>query len=129
MLTNFGIGVPTASGGIAARKKRFKSEQIRLLNNEERFESACTWLQGLEKSQEVNRRHTSYFMKHIAERRIGGHLSNGAFIAAALHCGFKFEHSSHYPNLFFNIDEDSLQAAHKESLNFEKYSKEHIVMT
>ena len=123
MLTDFGLGIPYGTP-IKRRSKAIKAEKSRLLNSEERFEAACEWLQGLEKTLTINTRHTSYFMKHIAERRIGGHLSNGVFIAAAIHCGFSFKPSRHYPNLFFNIDEESLQAKYEESLLYEKYPKE-----
>jgi len=124
-LTYFGIGSYTpygASKNIKVRNKRFKESQALLLVNEEKFEAACAWINSLERSREINCRHTSYFIKHIAERRIGlGHIANGTLIAAAIHCGFDFEYSKQAPNLLFNIEEESLQAAHEESLKFEKY--------
>jgi len=124
-LTYHGIGAYTpdgASRGIRARNKRLKESRALLLANEEKFEAACIWINSLDKTREINRRHTSYFIKHIAERSIGlGHIANGTLIAAALHCGFNFEYSSQAPNLLFNIDEESLQSAYEESLQFDKY--------
>jgi len=126
-LTYHGIGSYTPDGAslsVSARNKRIKESRALLLANEEKFEATCVWINSLGKATEINRRHSSYFIKHIAERRIGlGHIANGTLIAAALYCGFKFEHSHQAPNLFFNIDEHSLQDAYEESLKFEKYPK------
>jgi|GEM_PF-1322894 len=122
-----GIGAYTpdgASRGIRARNKRLIESRALLLANEEKFEAACIWINSLERTRTINRLHTSYFLKHIAERSIGlGHIANGTLIAAAIHCGFKFEQSRQAPNLFFNIDEESLQDAYEESLKGDKYQK------
>jgi len=118
-LTNFGMGIQSGIR-FKDRNKVFKQERRILLNSVERFESACLWLQGVEKMQAINTRYTSYFIKHIAERRIGGHLSNGVFIAAAIHCGFSYQIARHYPNVLFNMDKDSLQEKYEESLLYQK---------
>lgn len=122
LLTDFGMGLPQGTK-LSGRARKLKEEKRRLLNSEERFEAACDWLQGVDKTEAINTRHSSYFIKHITERRIGGHLSNGVFIAAAIYCGFSFKPSGHYPNLFFNMDERSLQDKYEESLSFQKYPK------
>ena len=119
-LTDFGLGLPYGVP-FRLRKKIRKLEQKRLLESEERFESTCEWLQGICKSGSINTMHSSYFIKHIAERRIGGHLSNGVFIAAAIHCGFDVKESKKFPNIFLNINEESLQEKYEESLLYEKY--------
>lgn len=52
----------------------------------------------------INRNDSSYGWKHIVEKEIGEYVSNGAFIAAAIHCGFKFSAEGGYcPNAYFNI--------------------------
>jgi len=124
MLTDFGLGVP---GSIKNRKKSFKQEQQRLLSSHERFEATCEWLQGVDKTLAINTKYTSYFLKHIVEQRIGGHVSNGVFIAAAIHCGFDYKHSKSYPNLFFNMSEDSIQEKYEECLLYGKYQNGHAV--
>jgi len=126
MLTYHGIGIYTplnAAKGIRARAKRQKEAQALLLANEEKFEAACDWMASLKKSEKINYKHSSYWLKHIAEQTIGmGHLANGTLIAAALYCGFDFEQSKQPHNLVFNIDQDSLQAAYDESREFDKYA-------
>lgn len=123
LLTDFGFGLPYGIR-IDGRKKKIKEEKARLLNSQERFEVACTWLQGIEKTESINTRHSSYFLKHITERRSGiGHISNGVLIAAAIHCGFTFKISNR-ANALFNMDEDSIQAKYEESLLYQKHPKE-----
>jgi len=118
-LTDYGNGIP-GWVPIRQRKKKLKMEKSRLLASEERFESACQWLQGIDKTEVINTINSSYYLKHIAERRIGGHLSNGVFIAAAIDCGFTFKISNGV-NAMFNMDQDSIQAKYEESLLYEKY--------
>ena len=122
-LTDYGNGIPGWTP-IRQRSKKLKVEKSRLLESEERFESACQWLQNIDKTEVINTINSSYYLKHIAERRIGGHLSNGVFIAAAIHCGFSYQTARNFPNVVFNMDEDSLQEKYEESLLYEKYPKE-----
>src|SRR5258708_2031381 len=52
---------------------------------------ACAWLWTRGKTKHVNKRSgTSYGHKHRAERAAGSYISNGALIAAAIHCGFQY---------------------------------------
>ena len=120
MLTDFGNGLPYGTI-FKQRAKVLRAEKRRLLSSEERFEAACAWLQGVDKSKDINTHCSSYFIKHIVERRVSGHLSNGVFIAAAIYCGFDFVPAKANPvNLFFNMDAESLQAKYEESLLYEK---------
>jgi len=119
MLTDFGLGLPQGTRK-RQRARLMREEKARLLASEERFESACEWLQDVDKTRAINTKHNSYFIKHITERRIGGHLSNGVFIAAAVHCGFAVQTAKSFPNVLFNMDEDSLIKKYEESLLYEK---------
>ena len=119
LLTDFGLGLPYGTP-IPQRSKEIKAEKSRLLNSEERFEAACAWLMGVEKSEKINDRYDSYSLKHLVERRIGGHLSNGVLIAAAVYCGFTTKQAKRYPNVFFNMSEDSILEKHVESLDYQK---------
>lgn len=123
LLTYQGFGLPYGTKTYG-RGKKMKEEKSRLLNSQERFEVACTWLQGIKKTESINTRHSSYFLKHITERRSGiGHISNGVLIAAAIHCGFTFKVSNGV-NAMFNMDQDSIQKKYEESLLYQKYPKE-----
>lgn len=54
----------------------------------------------------LNKRHSSYGLKHLAERHRGEYVSNGAFIAGAILAGLKC--SGDYSPCF-NISEESIQ--------------------
>lgn len=56
----------------------------------------------------VNRRHSSYWLKHLAEGDIG-HVSNGAFIAAAISASYKFRAVG--VNCYFGMREEFIRAA------------------
>ena len=51
-------------------------------------------------------------MKHLAEDEIG-YVTNGAFIAAAIHCGFPYQLIPDSPNVRFGISEKSLARTNK----------------
>lgn len=67
----------------------------------------------------INRKHSSYSLKHLAEKRakklsqIDGenvdYITNGALILAMADAGFDFVHESDSPNVFFNVSERELK--------------------
>ncbi|RNE66798.1 hypothetical protein [Cryobacterium tepidiphilum] len=60
----------------------------------------------------INRRRSSYGIKHIAERIRGDYLTNGAFIAGALLAGYVSDVDGterHERNLHFNMSERDLK--------------------
>lgn len=87
--------------------EKFNNSQEQLLNSIETFEAACKWLSGVKKIKSINRNHSSYELKHIVEKDIG-YISNGVFIAAALHCGFDFK-ANESKNVMFNMSEESIK--------------------
>ena len=88
-------------------KSKFSKDQEMLLNSTETFSGVCKWLEGIKKIKTINRNHTSYGLKHVVEKDIG-YVSNGVFIAAAIHCGFNFKHDE-IPNVTFNMSEKSIK--------------------
>src|SRR5690349_135793 len=70
-------------------EKKFHEDRESLLNSTEVFEKTCKWLEHIQKIKTINQNHSSSDLKHIAERETG-YISNGVFIAAAIHCGFDF---------------------------------------
>lgn len=86
------------------RKERLVKERQYMLDNySEKFEQVVRWLSRFSKTKTIRKSHSSYGLKHICERDVG-YITNGLFIAAAIHCGFDFQRSSLMsPNLFFNI--------------------------
>lgn len=58
----------------------------------EEFRRALAFLQAApEPSGRINRRFDAYAWKGVAERWAGGYVSEGMFLAAALHLGFRVE--------------------------------------
>lgn len=61
-----------------------------------------------EKSKRINKKISSYGLKHIVERCMGEYVGNGELIAAMLLCGFEYEADG--INAWFNLDKRSLVA-------------------
>ncbi len=67
------------------------------------------WLRlNVEPIKTINRRHSSYGLKHLAQKfSPNGYLSNGVFIAAALIVGYPFKVDP--PNAMFGMSERSIK--------------------
>lgn len=87
-------------------------EQEFLLCQAEACTRVCGWLEDKKKTKTINRRHSSYGLKHIAETEIG-YIGNGAFIAAAIFMGFPYRINNESINPSFGISERSLKAIGK----------------
>ena len=109
-LTDFGIGLfeQDRTLPIAEQKKKFQEERKALLENTEEFERVCEWLYSIAKIKSINKNHTSYGLKHLAEKTIG-YSTNGTFIAAAIYSGFDIKIEKDSPNPMFNMSEKSLK--------------------
>jgi len=109
-LTDFGIGLFEQDRELPhnEQKKKFKEEQKALLENTEEFERVCEWLYTVNKIKSINKNHTSYGLKHLAEKTIG-YSTNGTFIAAAIYSGFDIKIEKDSPNPMFNMSEKSLK--------------------
>jgi hypothetical protein len=80
---------------------------------EQQVERAIEWLKLCEQTKHLDRRQTSYGIKHEAERWCreqghpnGGYISNGALLMAAYTLGFKVQRPTNYPdfpNAFLNV--------------------------
>lgn len=51
----------------------------------------------------INRRISSYGLKHLAERQAGSYISNEALIQAMIESGFRAQQIRGTPNYFFNV--------------------------
>lgn len=95
------------------RLQAFEAERNRLKGNYKEFSLCCEWLEGCDSRKTVNKKFESYGLKHYVERwarRRGindNYVSNGAFIAAAIHMGFNHEPIFDSPNAYFNISSKS----------------------
>jgi hypothetical protein len=77
------------------------------------FAGACTLLEGMGKIKAINRRYSSYGLKHLFEKKTG-YIPNGVFIAAVVYCGFRYKAYNNSPNPCFNIANASLKALEKD---------------
>jgi hypothetical protein len=61
------------------------------------------WLSKLSKKRQLpqGNRQNSYYLKHVVEEATGAHVTNGAFIQAALELGFRCA-TIDGPNAFFH---------------------------
>jgi len=73
----------------------------------EEFKLCVTWLSERDlriRRRTINYKLSSYTWKHIVERSVKEYISNGAFICAALHLGFKMKKIDPIsPNVCFNM--------------------------
>lgn len=68
----------------------------------------------------INKNHTSYGLKHLAERRAKklsdngvNYITNGALILAMVDAGFRFVRDGDSPNVCFNVSERALKKLDK----------------
>ncbi len=128
LLNDYGMGSPPWIP-FPLRLRQIKEDQKRLIDNEKKFELACKLLSGIDKTESIDTSgHSSYFIKHIFERRLEcGHLSNGTLIAAALNTGFLIKRIGSSPNVQLNISKETLQHLYNESLLYQKYPNHHLI--
>ncbi len=113
-LNDFGIGVfDPRSKTAEQREEDMRRDRQKLLDSAEACTRVCGWLGLMEKTKTINDRHTSYGLKHMAEKAVG-YITNGVFIAAAIHCGFPFKLIPGSPNVCFGISERSLRRLPRE---------------
>ncbi len=105
-LTYFGVGLYESPGEDYQEKLRQKQEQ--LLESSAICTKVCEWLATIEPAKTMNRHRTSYGLKHTVELQIGEYVSNGVFIAAAIHCGFRYRRDGDSANMLFGMSERSL---------------------
>ena len=110
LLNDEGIGLSNIHGKLPKdeREQILKETQQSLLEGSEACTKVCGWLADKEKTKTINRRHSSYGLKHLAEDEIG-YVTNGAFIAAAIFLGFPHELEPGSINPSFEISEKSLK--------------------
>lgn len=100
--------------GFSVFDRRHKSESQREEELAEEREKICSprslvafietrkWLRGKPKISKLNKRASSYGLKHVVENEIG-YITNGVFIAAAIAEGFNVKRIEVTPNAWLNI--------------------------
>lgn len=110
-LNDFGIGI------FGGHKDKSHEEKIAIVakDRETLRRSASTvaaaveWLrENVEPTRTINQKHTSYGIKHVAEKDVG-YITNGVFIAAGIIAGYPYEIVPGSPNVPFGMSEKSLK--------------------
>jgi len=113
-LNAFGIGIyfdhwrkPRAE-----RLSILEADRENLRANLEDVTWTAKWLRtNIAPTKTINRRHSSYGLKHMVEKHSPKrYLSNGAFIAAALIAGYPYRVTPESPNPAFGMSEKSIKA-------------------
>jgi len=73
--------------------KEFKEDRDWMLSDEaiDQLIHACHWVALMKPIESINREVTSYHLKHMAEHYFKTYITNGVFIAAALHYGYQYK--------------------------------------
>jgi hypothetical protein len=96
------------------RAAKLRELQDELLDAERACTKVCEWLEGMGKIKSINRGWNSYGLKHLfSDQANMPYVTNGQFIAAAIHCGFEFEINPIDASVSFNISERSIKEAEK----------------
>jgi len=110
-LNNFGIGLYWRDESKPREERARRLEELRqmLRDNVEDVRWAVEWLTlNVEPIQTINQRHSSYGLKHLAEKfSPNGYLSNGVLIAAAMIVGYPFKVNP--PNVMFGMSQRSIK--------------------
>lgn len=102
----FGMSTSTYYKSSSDRKAAVIKRRADLIGQLDTCRKVATWLKQCTKAEaRINRKCGSYTWKHIVEKELGTYVSNGAFIAAAIYCGYKCEpiKEDENPNAYFNI--------------------------
>lgn len=67
------------------------------------IESCIDWLSTRTVQKTINKRISSYGIKHILERELNTYVANGCFIVAVIHLGIPYEPIFDSPNIFVAI--------------------------
>lgn len=110
-LNDFGIGIFDGHRELpmAEQQAIFERERAALRANVAKVDATVKWLrENVQPTKGINKRHTSYGWKHVAEKDIG-YITNGEFIAAGIIAGYPYEIQFGSPNVPFGMSEKSLR--------------------
>jgi hypothetical protein len=106
-LSGFGYRVPRDRGETPEEAEaHFQANRAEMLGEHgiDKFIRAAKFLSKFGQRKSMNRKRSSYGLKHDAERAEGDDVANGMLIAAALAMGFSAERThAGSPNAYFNI--------------------------
>lgn len=113
LLNNNGMGYGSFHRTKAERLEAFEEWRTELRAATDIVEQVSAWLlANIEPIRTINRRTTSYGIKHTVERATGRYVTNGQLIAAAIITGYPYAREERdSPNVCFGMSTRSLRAA------------------
>ncbi|WP_125778368.1 hypothetical protein [Antribacter gilvus] len=113
LLNSNGMGAGPYPGTPQERRERFELWRTELRSSAENVARVRAWLeQNIERRKTINADAGSYGLKHFAEKVLGGYVSNGELIAAAIIAEFPYRHHGGLsPNVSFGMTSGSVKAA------------------
>ena len=92
--------------------EKFQQEREKMLTNDalDQFQSACDWVRLMQPIKTIYPRPSSYGLKHTAENYMDTYITNGVFIAVALHFEYRYKlcHENS-PNCSFNMSKMTIK--------------------
>jgi hypothetical protein len=104
-LGNFGFGVFDSRHKTASQREAELAEEREVICQPRSlvaFIETRKWLRGKTKINKLNKKGSSYGLKHVVEREIG-YITNGVFIAAAIAEDFNVKRIADSPDAWLNI--------------------------
>lgn len=111
LLNDFGIGLFDGDRKKSQAEKDaiLAKDEATLRNSVAEVGITVQWLlENVQPTKTINKHHTSYGLKHIAEKDIG-YITNGVFIAAGIIAGYPYEIPYGFPNVPFGMSEKSIK--------------------
>ena len=88
----------------------WRKNMIELGLNNVQFEKLKQYIsENIQKRKTINMNHTSYWYKHLFERKLGYYISNDDCKKALCECGFRYAAPAGSQNWYFNISEKCLK--------------------
>jgi len=107
-----GWGVPyRQSDSVSDTQDRLAAYRKDLVDRAWDVAWTMAWLDGhIAPIKSINRKHTSYGLKHLAEKyHPGGYITNGVFIAAAIMSGYEYSAKLGGPNVQFSMSQRDIK--------------------
>lgn len=112
-----GFGAGSYANTMQQRHEQFTRSRIGLRDSWRHVDQIREWLlQNIAPRKTLNDDAYSYGLKHMAERVLGGYVSNGELIAAAITAGYPYRRSSAAsPNALFGMSSRSITALRRQT--------------
>ena len=109
-LTDFGIGLYEEARKLPKeqREAKLREERKTLRKSVDAVWRTVDWLrENIQPIKTINTKHSSYGLKHVAEKDVG-YITNGVFIAAAMIAGYPYKIEYGSPSPYFGMSEKSI---------------------